>query len=66
MFNKFIHRWFVDVIPDVARSRLVERHLHASIESNTATAKQRVEGNDMRNAELVISKLIRPNVIITS
>ncbi|KAH8658117.1 phosphoribulokinase/uridine kinase [Xylariales sp. PMI_506] len=59
-------RWFVDVPPDVAKERLVTRHIHAGIESTREGAIIRAEDNDIPNGDLIRSKLIRPDVLISN
>ncbi|KAK3944401.1 putative kinase [Diplogelasinospora grovesii] len=56
--------WFVDVSPDVAKERLVRRHLQAGIEQTREAAAHRAEENDMPNGQLIRSKLIEPDVRI--
>lgn len=56
--------WFVDVPPDVAKERLVRRHLQAGIEQTWEAAAHRAEENDIPNGQLIRSKLIEPDVRI--
>lgn len=59
-------RWFVDVPRDVAKNRLLKRHLEAGIENTIVAAEKRVEANDLRNGDLILANLIQPDVIIRS
>ncbi|KAK5053823.1 hypothetical protein LTR84_001785 [Exophiala bonariae] len=63
--NKVDERWFVDVSPEVAKERLVERHLQAGIECSRELALTRVENNDLLNADLIKRHLLEPNLIIS-
>jgi pantothenate kinase len=60
------YRWFVDVPPSIAKSRLVVRHLRAGIEKDVEAAAQRVEDNDLQNGIMIRSRLIPPDVTITN
>lgn len=57
-------RWFVDVSCEVAKWRLIERHLRAGIETDREAAALRVEENDIENGKLIKSKLVQPDVVI--
>lgn len=57
-------RWFVDVPPEVARERLIERHLLAGIETSRDAAARRAEENDIPNGDLIRSHLIEPDIRI--
>ncbi|KAK8085940.1 hypothetical protein PG994_000914 [Apiospora phragmitis] len=59
-------RWFVDVPPEVAKERLVLRHLAAGIETSREAAAHRAEENDLPNGDLIRSKLIEPDVRIVN
>jgi pantothenate kinase len=54
----------VDVLPQIAKRRLIERHVHAGIETSREAAAMRVEDNDLQNGAMIRSKLILPDVII--
>ncbi|KIX95096.1 uncharacterized protein Z520_09012 [Fonsecaea multimorphosa CBS 102226] len=58
----FDERWFVDVPPQIAKRRLIERDVHAGIETSREAAAARVEENDLQNGAVIRSKLIRPDV----
>ncbi|KAJ9134260.1 Nicotinamide riboside kinase [Pleurostoma richardsiae] len=57
-------RWFVDVPPEIAKERLIARHLRAGIETSREAAAQRAEENDIPNGALIRSHLIEPDVRI--
>ena len=59
-------RWYVDVRREVAKARLIERHLQAGIENSPLAAAARAESNDLQNADYMLSRLIRPDVVIQS
>lgn len=59
-----ISSWFVDVPNVVAKQRLIKRHMEAGIESTVEAAAARAESNDLRNGELIRSKLLKPDVVI--
>ncbi|KAK7978713.1 nicotinamide riboside kinase [Apiospora saccharicola] len=59
-------RWFVDVPPEVAKERLVLRHLAAGIETSREAAAHRAEENDLPNGDLIRSNLIEPDVRIVN
>ncbi|KAG9231087.1 P-loop containing nucleoside triphosphate hydrolase protein [Amylocarpus encephaloides] len=58
--------WFVDVDPDLARSRIAKRHIEAGIESTWDAAVNRAEGNDLLNGVLIRQKLVKPAFLIRS
>ncbi|KAI9798303.1 MAG: hypothetical protein M1833_004875 [Piccolia ochrophora] len=47
--------WFVDVDMDVARRRLVRRHVEAGIAADEHAARSRVEENDLVNGEEILA-----------
>ncbi|KAI1055737.1 hypothetical protein LB506_009097 [Fusarium annulatum] len=57
-------KWFVDIPVDIARERLVSRHLRAGIETTIEAAIQRAKENDIPNGDYIRSHLIEPNVRI--
>ncbi|KAK8135169.1 nicotinamide riboside kinase [Apiospora sp. TS-2023a] len=59
-------RWFVDVPPEVAKERLILRHLAAGIETSREAAAHRAEENDLPNGDLIRSNLIEPDVRIVN
>jgi pantothenate kinase len=54
----------VDVPSEIAKRRLIERHVHTGIEMNREAAAVRVDDNDIQNAAMIRSKLILPDVIV--
>lgn len=59
-------RWYIDVSRETAKARLVERHLRTGIETCPLAAAARAEGNDLRNADYIASRLSEPDVVIRS
>ncbi|KAK8024988.1 P-loop containing nucleoside triphosphate hydrolase protein [Apiospora arundinis] len=59
-------KWFVDVPPEVAKERLVLRHLAAGIETSREAAAHRAEENDLPNGHLIRSKLLAPDVRVVN
>lgn len=55
----FDQLWYVDVEREVARARLVKRHLDAGIVSTVEEGERRAEENDLPNGDLVRDKLVR-------
>lgn len=49
---------------EVAKERLVQRHLVAGIETSREAASIRVEDNDLPNGELVKTKLVKPDLVV--
>jgi pantothenate kinase len=62
--TNIIVRWFVDASEDVAKERVVQRHLAAGIEANRAAAEERANSNDLLNSRLIREKLIAPDLVI--
>ena len=58
--------WFVDVDPDLALIRVARRHLDSGIERNWKKAVVRARSNDMKNGELVRTKLVAPAMRVQS
>ena len=61
-----LNRWFVDAPEEVAKERVVLRHLAAGIETSRAAAEKRVEGNDILNGRHIREKLIEPDLVISN
>jgi len=59
-------RIWVDCPNEVARSRLVERHLQTGIEPDRTSAEQRVDGSDMHNAQFIRDNLTEPTAVVHS
>jgi pantothenate kinase len=47
---------------EIAKERLIERHVAAGIEKSRQGAAARVEENDIQNGDLIRAKLIEPDV----
>jgi pantothenate kinase len=58
--------WFVDVAPDLARTRIAKRHIKAGIETTWEDAVRRAESNDLLNGVEIRNKLVKPSVVIQS
>ncbi|GAA6052420.1 hypothetical protein JCM3770_000233 [Rhodotorula araucariae] len=59
-------RIWVDVEREVARERLVKRHLHTGVETELAAAEQRVDGSDMLNGDFIRQNLVEPTLRVNS
>lgn len=53
-------RWFVDVDFDVARRRLVRRHVAAGIARDAVEAARRADENDLVNGRLIVEERASP------
>ena len=51
--------WFVDVDFEVARRRLVERHVSTGVAPTEGEAEKRVKENDLLNGEEIVKRRIR-------
>ncbi|RLV92460.1 hypothetical protein JA1_003176 [Spathaspora sp. JA1] len=58
--------WFVHCDLQLARQRIVSRHVEAGISKDEQEAIERVEGNDLINARYIIDNSKQPNVVIVS
>lgn len=58
--------WFVDVEIDVARERLMKRHVQAGIAADETEARKRVEENDLVNGREILEARLPVNEIIFS
>lgn len=57
--------WFVSTGVNVAKQRLIQRHIEAGISKSVEEATKRVESNDLVNGQFIIQNQIKqPNVII--
>ncbi|KAI5809671.1 phosphoribulokinase/uridine kinase [Peziza echinospora] len=54
--REFNERWFLECPLEVARERLVRRHVKAGIVRGPEEARERVEGSDLVNARLVMGE----------
>ncbi|KAL7417028.1 P-loop containing nucleoside triphosphate hydrolase protein [Mrakia frigida] len=55
---------WLDVPAEMARTRLVNRHLQTGIEASSEDAERRVDGSDMLNGEAIKDNLIEPDVVV--
>ena len=60
----YLFRWFVDASEEIAKERVVLRHLAAGIEVDRCSAERRVESNDLLNGRQIREHLIEPDFII--
>ena len=58
--------WFVDVDPELARTRIAKRHMKAGIETTWEAAVSRAESNDLLNGAEIRKNLVKPAVVIQS
>ncbi|KAL4889065.1 P-loop containing nucleoside triphosphate hydrolase protein [Aspergillus ambiguus] len=58
--------WFVDVDFEVARQRLVRRHVKAGIATDEAAAEKRVSENDLVNGKEIVDFRLPVQEVITS
>lgn len=58
--------WFVDVDFEVARRRLVPRHLKAGIAESLEEAEKRVRENDLVNGEEIVNGRVTVHEVIVS
>ena len=58
--------WFVDVKIDVARERLVKRHVQAGIAADVTEARKRVEENDLVNGREILEKRLPVDEVLFS
>ncbi|KAH8671465.1 phosphoribulokinase/uridine kinase [Xylariales sp. PMI_506] len=59
-------RWFVNVDFDVARKRLIKRHVLAGIAKNEEDAARRADENDLVNGKQIIENKVNVDDTITS
>ncbi|BGP38586.1 hypothetical protein JCM10450v2_002535 [Rhodotorula kratochvilovae] len=59
-------RIWVDVEREVARERLVKRHLHSGVETEVGAAEQRVDGSNMLNGDFIREHLFEPTLRVSS
>lgn len=52
--NILDERWFVEVEKDIAKERVIQRHLRAGIAITEEEAAKRFEENDWQNGEYLI------------
>jgi pantothenate kinase len=58
--------WFVEVDPEVAKKRLIKRHVEAGIVKDEEEAIKRIEGNDIPNGEEIIKRRLKVHEIVKS
>jgi len=58
--------WFVDVDFEVARRRLVPRHVRAGIAADEEEADRRVSENDLVNGEEIVRDRLEVHRVIVS
>jgi len=58
--------WFVDVEPELARTRIAKRHVKAGIEQTMEAAYRRAERNDLLNGVEVRNKLVKTDLLVRS
>jgi pantothenate kinase len=58
--------WFVDVDPELARTRIARWHIKVRIETTWEAAVRRAESNDLLNGVEIRKKLVKPAVVIQS
>ena len=59
-------RWFVEVDFDVARRRLVDRHLKAGIVANLKEAEKRADENDLINGKEIAQYMVEVDDVVVS
>lgn len=58
--------WFVDVDFEVAKKRLIPRHVKAGIAENEEDAEKRVVENDLVNGEEIVKGRMEVDEVIVS
>ncbi|KAH9845495.1 P-loop containing nucleoside triphosphate hydrolase protein, partial [Teratosphaeria destructans] len=58
--------WFVDVPEDVARRRLIERHVTSGIARDAAEAARRVDENDLVNGRQIVGERLPVHEVVQS
>ena len=62
---KSFHRlWFIDVPREVAKQRLIRRHLEAGIVNTEEEGRRRAEENDLVNGDLVRERRVRVDKLV--
>ncbi|CAD6588411.1 MAG: hypothetical protein CYPHOPRED_004380 [Cyphobasidiales sp. Tagirdzhanova-0007] len=59
-------RIWVECPDELARERLIKRHLLTGIETNQTAAEARVDGSDMINGQFIRDYLVKPTCIVNS
>jgi pantothenate kinase len=58
--------WFVEVEEDVARERLVKRHIEAGIAKDEDEARKRADENDLVNGREIVQNRLSVHEVIKS
>lgn len=58
--------WFVEVKEDVARRRLVDRHVAAGIAGSAEEARRRVDENDLVNGQEIVENMVKVDEVVHS
>ncbi|KAH6696870.1 P-loop containing nucleoside triphosphate hydrolase protein [Plectosphaerella plurivora] len=58
--------WFVDVDFDVARKRLIRRHVQSGIVGNEADGDERARGNDLVNGQEILNNRLKVDEVVVS
>lgn len=58
--------WFVEVDIEVARNRLIKRHIASGVAANEELAAKRADENDLLNGKEIIAGRLKVHEIITS
>ncbi|CAG8542998.1 11569_t:CDS:2, partial [Acaulospora colombiana] len=58
--------WFIQVDREVAKERVIKRHIKSRIAENREQAVIRVENNDMINADFILNNSIPPTRVVFS
>lgn len=56
--------WFIDIPLDLARDRLIKRHVETGVTDDMAQAIERVDGTDLLNAEYIVQNSKDTDVFI--
>jgi pantothenate kinase len=62
----FDELWFVSVDRDVARERLIARHLAAGLADTPEAAAKRADENDLLNGDFIIENMMTVHRVIRS
>ncbi|KAI5837548.1 P-loop containing nucleoside triphosphate hydrolase protein [Morchella snyderi] len=62
----FDELWFVSVDRDVARKRLIARHLMAGLADTEEAAAKRADENDLVNGDYIVENMCTPSRVIRS
>jgi pantothenate kinase len=60
------HRWFLDVPLDIAKRRVIERHIFAGIEKTREAAAARVQENNIENGSLIRKNMLESDIVIVN